>query len=211
MAAENMGRRRPPVQERGRLRVERILSVATELLEEGGSAAVMTRAICARAGIPIATLYHFFPDREAVLEALLLRYLDRRDEEAATAFSALNTDDLAEAVREIFEFHRKHYRAHPELVALYYQSRGDGRILDARDHRARFAALVHSTLVERGLLRTGTDPLVTSLAVEFGDRAIELAYRTNRDGDPAVLQEGILALVKYLSVYSGQPETDNSS
>jgi len=41
-------------------------------------------------------------------------------------------------------------------------------------------------------------PLVTGIAVELGDRIVELAYRAGPDGDRAVLAEGKLALTRYL-------------
>ena len=52
-----------------------------------------------------------------------------------------------------------------------------------------------------------TDPLVTGIAVELGDRIIELAYRAGPDGDRAVLAEGKLALTRYLETRATkQPE-----
>jgi AcrR family transcriptional regulator len=202
MATPTGLRRRQPVQERSRRRVERILTAAIELLDEGGSDAVTTRAIAARADVPVATLYQFFPNREAILEEVLLDYLDHRDNEAAHALSTIEASTVADAVQHFFEFHRQQYRAHPELVALYYARRGSGRIPDPRPHRVRLAKLIHTALVERNLLRPGTDELVTMIVIEMGDRIVELAYRKNPDGDPAILQEGQVALARYLESYA---------
>ena len=198
MSVDRPLRRRFPVQERSRVRVERILAAASELLETQGSAAVTTRAIAARAGVPVATLYQFFANREAVIEELLLRDIDRRDEEMAGRLAQLDVSSIAEAVEKIFELHRQNYRAHPEVVALYYAGRGAGRLPDPDEHRARLASMVHRALIERGLLRADTDELVTQVAIELGDRAIELAHAKNPDGDPKVLAEGVLALTRYL-------------
>jgi AcrR family transcriptional regulator len=182
--------------------VERIISAAIELLEERNSDAVTTRAIAERADVPVATLYQFFPNREAILEEVLLDYLDRRDNEAAAALSRIPAGTIAEAVQHFFEFHRRQYRAHPKLVALYYERRGSGRIPDARLHRVRMAGLIHDELVERDLLPAGTDPLVTLITVEMGDRIVELAYRADPKGDRTILAEGQIALTRYLENYA---------
>ena len=79
----------------------------------GPRPAVSTQAIARRADVPVATLYQFFPNREAILEELLLEYLDRRDAEAAAVLSRIRADTLAEAVHHFFEFHRRQYRTHP--------------------------------------------------------------------------------------------------
>jgi AcrR family transcriptional regulator len=202
MAAQTGLRRRQPMQDRSRRRVERILAAAVELIEEGNCEAATTRSIATRADVPIATLYQFFPNREAILEEVLLDYLERRDEEAAATLAGIEASTVAEAVQLFYDFHRRQYRAHPELVALYYAHRGSGRIPDPRAHRARLAGLIHATLVDRGLIRPGTDPLVTMIVVELGDRIVELAYRSHPDGDRAILDEGQVALTRYLESYA---------
>lgn len=183
------------------MRVERILAAASELLETQGSAAVTTRAVAARAGVPVATLYQFFANREAVIEELLLRDIDRRDQQMAARLAEFRAATIGEAVEQIFELHRQNYRAHPEVVTLYYAGRADGHLPDPDDHRSRLASMVHRALVDRGLLRADTDELVTKVAIELGDRAIELAHSKSPDGDPKVLAEGVLALTRYLEAY----------
>jgi len=77
------------------VRVRRILAAALELLQQGGTDAVTTRAIAERAAVPIATLYQFFPNREAILSELLLDYLDRRDAETAEVLATMTATSLA--------------------------------------------------------------------------------------------------------------------
>ncbi|GAA5079351.1 TetR/AcrR family transcriptional regulator [Nocardia iowensis] len=202
MPTERRLRRREPVQERSRQRVERILAAALELLTEGGMAAVNTRAVAARAGVSVATLYQFFTNREALLEELALRSTDRLDDEMPDRLAAVTADTIAAAVDQIVELHRIHYRAHPELVALYYARRARGEFADARDHRKRFADMVRRMLIDCGLLPDDLDPLVTELAMELGDRIIEVAYRSMPGGDSAVIAEGKLAIARYLEAHA---------
>jgi AcrR family transcriptional regulator len=69
--------RRQPVQERGQQRIDRLLEAADALFAEVGYDQATTNAIAARAGTSIGSLYQFFGDKRAILEALAQRYQDQ--------------------------------------------------------------------------------------------------------------------------------------
>ena len=54
--------RRQPKQARSQERVHHILDVAEQLFIELGYEQTTTRAIATRAGVPVGSLYQFFPD-----------------------------------------------------------------------------------------------------------------------------------------------------
>ncbi len=62
--------RRKPRQVRSQERVNRILDVSEELSISQGYATTTTNAIAAHAQVPIGSLYQFFPDKAAILQAL---------------------------------------------------------------------------------------------------------------------------------------------
>ncbi len=66
-----------PRQARSAARVELLLDVAEEVFEEVGYDAATTNLVASRAGVPVGTLYRWFPDKAALAEALADRYLDR--------------------------------------------------------------------------------------------------------------------------------------
>jgi AcrR family transcriptional regulator len=68
--------RNPPQQARSAARVELLLDVAEEVFEEVGFDAATTNLVAARAGVPVGTLYRWFPDKTALAEALADRYLE---------------------------------------------------------------------------------------------------------------------------------------
>lgn len=79
---------RAPVQERARRRRESFLDATERLLARSGLDAITTNAVAAEAGASIGTLYEYFPDRAALLSALLERYGERlhaRIDEALTS------------------------------------------------------------------------------------------------------------------------------
>ncbi|MDK2760104.1 MAG: TetR/AcrR family transcriptional regulator [Sphingopyxis sp.] len=59
---------------------ERLLDIAGELLEEVGLEDISTNMICARAGLSPPTLYRYFEDKHAVLQALGMRLMERQNE-----------------------------------------------------------------------------------------------------------------------------------
>mgnify|MGYP001104088215 CR=1 FL=1 len=80
--------RNRPRQARSAARVELLLDVAEEVFEEVGYDAATTNLVAQRAGVPVGTLYRWFPDKVALAEALTDRYLDR----LVTLYTELLTD-----------------------------------------------------------------------------------------------------------------------
>lgn len=66
--------RRVPIQDRGQRRVERILDAAAEVIAESGVDGATTNAIAAQARTSVGSLYQFFPNKEAIVQALAARY-----------------------------------------------------------------------------------------------------------------------------------------
>jgi AcrR family transcriptional regulator len=97
-------RYRLPVQKRSRERFGRLLDAAAEILAEGGYDALTTNRVAEAAGIPIGSLYQFFPDKQALVEALSERYsvaIRELCEETLTVDLARR--DLIEFVGELIE------------------------------------------------------------------------------------------------------------
>ena len=76
-----------------------VLDAAARIVVEDGVEALSTREIAAAAGVPIATLYQYFADKEAVLLALAQRDMDEMDAEVAEAIAGLESPTLAAVVR----------------------------------------------------------------------------------------------------------------
>jgi AcrR family transcriptional regulator len=96
---------RAPVQKRGQLRVEAILDAAEAVFGEMGVEAATTNAIAERAGASVGSLYHFFANKDAILQALAERYAEscqtmlrtsRRIDEPWVPLQQLFTDMIAQ-------------------------------------------------------------------------------------------------------------------
>ncbi len=98
--AEELRPARAPQQDRGLKRVESILDAAESVIAEMGVDAASTNAIAERAGASVGSLYHFFPSKEAIIEALARRFADRKRELNARA---IPVERAGMPLEEIFE------------------------------------------------------------------------------------------------------------
>ncbi|GGT95511.1 TetR/AcrR family transcriptional regulator [Actinomadura citrea] len=69
--------RRTPSQDRSRRTVERILEAATRVLSEHGYDGASTNRIAKAAGVGNGSLYQYFPNKDAIVIAVLDRFADR--------------------------------------------------------------------------------------------------------------------------------------
>src|SRR5205814_1616744 len=72
-----MDTRTPPRQQRSRDKYQRVLAATAELLEELPYEAIGTKLIASRAGVAVGSLYRFFVDKQAIVDALAQHWLDR--------------------------------------------------------------------------------------------------------------------------------------
>ncbi|MGY8606055.1 TetR/AcrR family transcriptional regulator [Gluconobacter cerinus] len=104
-----------PLRAAGRQRVEELLEAASDLMAERGYEATTMAEIAARAGAKIGSLYRFFPNKEAVADALVQRHIAvLEDEYAALAKRAamLSPDALADVLIELL------VTLHPRVKSL---------------------------------------------------------------------------------------------
>jgi AcrR family transcriptional regulator len=129
--------RRIPRQERGRERVDRVLDAAAEVIAEIGVEAATTNAIAARAATSVGSLYQFFPNKEAIVRALGVRYNSelRRINEATMPpdWASLSSDELIDRILTPFA---QFYVDNPAYRHVYHAlHRPDGEACDDELHR----------------------------------------------------------------------------
>ena len=74
--SDRLSPRSEPVQKRAHERRQSILQVTALLLEEVGQDDLTTILVAKRAGISVGTLYHYFPNKHAILYALGEQWLE---------------------------------------------------------------------------------------------------------------------------------------
>lgn len=133
---------RRPQQERSRTRVEAILDVALELIVEAGAENLAMREVARRAGVPIGSVYQYFPSKTAILRELVTRNMQHvsallRAELAALLAETGGRPTPAEAVGRLIDVFYAHYRDHPGAAAVWAGAQPDPvlRALDVVDTR----------------------------------------------------------------------------
>jgi AcrR family transcriptional regulator len=195
--------RRVPQQTRSRGRVERILEAADRLVVSGGVESVNTRVVAAAADMPVATLYQYFADKEAILLALVerdLAELDARIRRDVERVDPLSVRTLVEVTMRAFV---DLYRRRRSLVMIFLRGRTVPAIRDhCRAHNRRLAHELYTLARARGLVLPGATGLHAELAMEITDRLLQVAFEKDPRGDPRVVDEAIAVVSGYLETHS---------
>ena len=86
--------RRKPRQQRSRQMVERLLDATARTLAERGLDNTTTNHIAENAGVSVGSLYQYFPDKEALVEALLERVIQDVPKQLNRQLGALDPASL---------------------------------------------------------------------------------------------------------------------
>jgi AcrR family transcriptional regulator len=105
--------RKTPVQARSTASVSAILEATIQVLLDGGKDRLTTTRVAARAGVSVGTLYQYFPNKSALLQAVLKRHfseitnaieavcLEQRGKSLSQMATALVTAFLAAKMKDV--------------------------------------------------------------------------------------------------------------
>ncbi|MEV0431688.1 TetR/AcrR family transcriptional regulator [Nocardia sp. NPDC050413] len=202
--ARKASARPAPVQRRGVERVQAILEAAETLLREQGYEAATLKAISERTGIPLASMYHYFADRNHVDVELVRRHAERLDSRIADALEHATPGSLSRAVGGIVDILVGYCREFPDFVELWYFGRSPaiGEVVEAFD--AELAERFWRYLLDRSFLDADTSQLAVELAFEAGSRLFDVAFRRSAGGDEPTIAELKRLVTAYLGTYAPQ-------
>jgi AcrR family transcriptional regulator len=139
--------RKTPRQRRATHTVDALLEAAAQVLESEGLAGFNTNAVARRAGASIGSLYQYFPSKDALTLALLLRE-DRAFYDAAAA--TLASSDWREALSAFIHICAGQQLTRPQLALLLDQQEERPEFQAARGDKFGFRALVLEILQKPG-------------------------------------------------------------
>ncbi|MEU9516568.1 TetR/AcrR family transcriptional regulator [Micromonospora sp. NPDC048169] len=177
-----------------------MLDACAELVDEVGYEGLTTTLLAERAEVAIGSVYQFFPDKRAIVQALTLRtmesYLQRLDERFASDDLTYWWDGVDAAIDEYISMHR----TVPGFRTLHFGDVVDLHLLDdQRDNNGVIAEQLARVLTERfGLAGVPDLRFHLEVAVEAADALIKLAFRRRTDGDERVLVEAKALIREYL-------------
>lgn len=192
--------RRVPVQGRSVARVQRMLDACAELVDEVGYEGLTTTLLAERAEVAIGSVYQFFPDKRAIVQALTLRNMEAYLERLANSWAGGSFADWWDGVDAAIDEYIAMHRSVPGFRTLHFGDVVDVHLLDEeRDNNAVIAGRVAQVLVEQfGVADTARLRFALEIAVEAADALIKLAFRRHPDGDDTVLGEAKALIREYL-------------
>jgi AcrR family transcriptional regulator len=168
--------RRVPRQARGAATFNAILDATGRLLDEAGPEMVTTNLVAEIAGVNIATLYQYFPSKEAILLALFKRDTDARSELVTKRFEGLGeADDWRERWVGVVDEVLRQRRAQPGSGSLRRAMRSSPE-LHAYDREAvvRGARMIAGELVKRGHADMERAEIAALCIMEIGAAMMDL-------------------------------------
>jgi AcrR family transcriptional regulator len=108
--------RKTPRQERSRRTVERILDAATRVLAERGYDGASTNRIAAAAGLSNGSLYQYFPNKDAIVVAVLDRFADHLAERLGAEIEAALSAPWQTAGRSLLDAQIRLLEENAELL-----------------------------------------------------------------------------------------------
>jgi AcrR family transcriptional regulator len=195
---------RVPQQVRSWERFHRILDAAADLFVEIGYESVTTDHIAARANTSVGGLYRFFPDKVAVFQALLDRYLHRLREISA----ALHTEEGIQVPLDIYinqlvdEFDR-FVTSNPGFGKVFVQSRliPNTVAISAAFYQDLAQQFTIYVAAHNPTLEPSQRDLIATIAVEVACTLDILAASRDRTFQHQVLAETKKLLIAYLGQY----------
>ena len=184
-----------------------MLDACAEILDEAGYDGLSTTRIAQRAGVAIGSVYQFFPDKRAVVQALALRNLELFGDRVSHRFEHGGHAHWSDAVGAVIEVFVDMHRTVPGFRVLRFGDVADVNLLDgAADNNSVVADRLRAMVVDVfGLSDTPELARAFAVAVEAGDAVLKMAFRRAPGGDPEVLAEADRLIRGYLARHIDGP------
>jgi AcrR family transcriptional regulator len=180
--------RNEPVQARSTARLAALLDAAAAVIDEHGYELLTTAMVAERAGASIGTVYRYFPDRIAVLQALAQRNLDRV---LSAVVSEISTGDHAtwsDATNAGLAHYVDAFRTEPGHRGLRVGDVIDLRPAVGPSKNSLVADAIREAVVARyGVRNDDRTAFLFECAVETTDALVARAFRTDPKGEKAFL------------------------
>jgi AcrR family transcriptional regulator len=196
--------RKRPRQQRSRETVDTILEATARVLVKLGFDQLTTNAVATAAGVSIGSLYQYFPNKEALVAALIEQHVEQMNAAVLAELARVATLPIAEAARCVIELTIRAHAIDPELhQVLTEQVPRVGKLAKLRELDEICHRMVAGLLAARKNELAIRDPdiaafLLVSTIESIVHRAA-LLY-PHRLRDPRLIDEATLLVTRYLGV-----------
>src|SRR5215472_5248704 len=130
MRKRRLSPKKTPRQDRSRATVEALLEATTDILIRQGYARLTTNRIAERAGVNIASLYQYFPGKEAIVAELRRRHGAEQRAAVRKALLERRGEDLESIVRVLVSMGVAAHAGAPELHRVFTEELPPLRVAD---------------------------------------------------------------------------------
>ncbi|MBV9311524.1 MAG: TetR family transcriptional regulator, partial [Solirubrobacterales bacterium] len=171
-----------------------------DLLASEGADAFTTNRIAQAAGIPVGSVYRYFPDKQAIVEALALRYWSDFEDLVAAAAETDEREPLQDPGAVVLDTLAAGFRARPGFLALWYGGLRTEQVRDAtRPTRGAIGRSIERILETHWPNATKEARVTASrMVVLAGDGLLREAFRVDPNGDPDIIRESKLMLAAFI-------------
>jgi AcrR family transcriptional regulator len=201
--------RRKPVQQRSAKRVEQMLEACAALIDEHGYDGVTTTLIAERAGVAVGSLYQFFPDKRAVVQALTQRNLEHFMAEIGRRLDEARLEHWWDGADMVFDIYVQMYREIPGFSRIRFGDVVDIRLIDdERDNNTVIAESLATMLADKFGIPLDDLRLPVAVANEIADGILNLAFRRKLFPEEVAIAEAKKVVRAYLSGRIDAPAGD---
>jgi AcrR family transcriptional regulator len=196
--------RKRPRQQRSQATVDAILAATARVLVRHGFDGLTTNAVAIAAGVSIGSLYQYFPNKEALVAALIERHIEDMNAAIVAELTRVAKQPIAQAARSVIELTIRAHAIEPELHrVLTEQVPRVGRLAKLRELDEISHRVVTGLLTARRDELAIADPelagFVLVSAIESIVHRAALLY-PHRLQDPRLVDEATLLVTRYLGV-----------
>jgi AcrR family transcriptional regulator len=195
--------RNEPVQARSTARLTALMDAAAAVIDRIGYERLTTAMVADGAGASIGTVYRYFPDRIAVLQALAARNYARLLERLVAELDAGGYSNVHDARQALFDVFVQMFRSEPGFRSLRV-----GDLLDLRPAAeeetsyGRLAAAMLDEYTRRFQLSVNDDGrFAFNAAIEVTDALVARAFARDDKGDERYLEQGRAIMNSLLEPY----------
>jgi AcrR family transcriptional regulator len=199
--------RKRPRQARSRATVDSVLEATARVLVKRGFDGLTTNLVADAAGVSIGSLYQYFPNKAALVGALIEKHVDDMTSLALSELTRVAQLPMPEAIRSVIEVMIRAHAVSPELHrVLTEQVPRVGRMAKLREIEAITHRMVAGLLASRKAELAIEDPdmaafVLVSAIEAITHRAALFAPELLRD--PRLVDETCAMVRRYLGVADG--------
>ena len=166
--------RKLPRQARSRATVDAVITAAAQVLIEQGYEGATTARVAERAGVSIGSLYQYFPNKEALIAALIERHADEIVTVVQQALDDPAHATLEDGLRALIRAGTTAHRLDPRLhKILHEQVPRVGKLAKALDTSRQITAVIERFLrAHAAELRHDRDPAIAAIVIETSIEAL---------------------------------------